>query len=151
MGKIAKPKKPNLVKPKLPRQPTEPSEWMPATLVATLEFTRYDEYNQDDSISETLSQYEIPHDGGILSFDCDDMSEDWVNLQFAKRVPHVIYQKSLAAYKKKLKTYEEKVAKLQPEINAYAASMAEYKVKLLSWETEKAQEALRQAHIKLSK
>lgn len=158
MGKLVKPKKPNVKKPRLPAKPREPKKTIGATIFENEEwYCMLDEHNElYDIIPDDAVQYKevnklVKRAEKFLASLCKEgFEEDGISLKVGNfgnidiHFPRLKYDEELVEYKKKLAKWEEKVKDKKPELDKYDLAMKKYQIELHKWKIEKAHQELRE-------
>lgn len=160
MGKLIKPKKPSVKRPRVPAKPKKPEEpekhisvlmwhedWFGDSLWDSLEDKAF-KYSFDER--DGLYRESMKKIHGFLKF-LSDNSPEKDGISFKKDsvggasilFPNPKYKKELKSWEENLVTWEGKVKGSKPRLEKYELAMREYKAKLHKWKIEKAREDLR--------
>lgn len=138
MGKLIKPTKPRIKKPKVPSKPRKPAEYVNERV---LSLSR--DYSIDNSTFNAMCKVKKTKVGYVDKFRIK-IYHDVIRIA----VKNPGYKKELEKYHEKMVVYHEKIKKIKPSLDEYEAKMAEYEYKLALYEKEKKEQAYLKARKK---
>jgi len=151
MGKMLKPKKPSIKKPRMPPKPKYPSEYInPINMKLdeySMRYTRHPSKDTAAMLERVAKEGLILENGNVkIQFVSQKHGARPIVKFFAKDIG---FKYKVAEYNGKLITYNEKLIPLKPKFDEYNLKLAEYEYDLALYEKSQKEAVLIKAKAEL--